>query len=702
MSQHDTAVRRKAISSGPPLIFAADAPTTLPEMLCRAAERAPRRGLVFVDDDGGEQFVAYAELVERARRCAASLHRLGLQAGDPVILTPRNTSSFVAAFWGAVLAGMIPALLPNPFAGRTAALDASSDAATMEVARLIGVWHQLGRTAMVVPDATLAFRALLERQAGTPLTLVTPESLMNALPDSSWPQADAGDTALLLYSSGSTSAPKGIIISHRNVMADVEATSRHNALGENDPTLCWAPTYHVIGLLCFHLLPVYTTANQVFLEPYSFLKRPELWLEKVHRHRVAFTGGPNFAFALAQVRVSQSRLAEWDLSCVKVLLNGGEVVSVAVLQEFYEHFRTTGLRREALAPAYGMSEATAGIAYARPTEPLRSFRIDRHRLAATGRAEPADESSNQVVEFANLGYVLPGFSLRIVDDQDRLLDERQVGHIQIRGQAVTSGYWSDQAATQRAFCDGWLRTGDLGFLGDGQLAVVGRSNDVIIVRGHNHHAHDLEQVIQSVPGVVPGRAVVTCAHDPTLGRELVLVFVAIQPPDNRETLRLILAALSSRAGVAVDRVVPLEADDFPRTATGKIQRRRLRELFESGAFVGRIVQPSDLGIGSIMPADKQPRGPGDSLIELQIEDFLGQRLAELLSTAPENLDVHTSVMELGVSSIEAVELVRHLEDRLGEPIEATLLFEYPTIAALARFLTRRFSADVLQRLVNSA
>ncbi|MBX7168178.1 MAG: SDR family NAD(P)-dependent oxidoreductase [Pirellulales bacterium] len=679
MSEPRARERRLAWVRGPELLRAPSDPQTLPGLLRRAAERFPGHGVVFLDAFGSEQRLDYPELLAEAERRLAALRTLGLRAGDRLILLPRSTPEFVALFWGCLLGGIVPAPLPLVQGPLANLRGDGSRAASAEVARLLAVWRKLGRPLMVVPAELAARRAELEQIAGEPLAaLRSIADLESHTRVTQGHDAAPEDLAYLLFSSGSTSDPKGVMVSHAGSISNLLATRQHNDFDHRDVTLAWAPLYHVIGLTCFHLLPVATGATQVLLDPLAFVQRPELWLEAINRHRVAFTGGPNFAFSLACERVAESALRHLDLSCLKVVLNGGEVVSVATLRRFYRKFKACGLRSEALAPAFGMSETAGGVCYPRPTEKFRAFRLDRP--ATPGVAAAAGEVAT---EYANLGYSLPGLEVRIVDDRDQVVLEREVGHVQVRGAALASGYWGDEQATAAAFVDGWLRTGDLGFLSAGQLAIVGRSKDVIIVHGHNYYAHDLEQAARDVEGIVPDRVVAASCFDPGLGRERVVMFVAMAPGAPDAVREQVAAAVQRAIGVRVDAVFVLAADEFPRTPAGKLHRYELRRLLAAGRFD----PPQVATAPTVEPKPVAPVAPQDPAA--QVAEVIRAALRELLVTAADSLDDRTSFVELGLDSVLAVRLARDLEDRLAVRLPATTAFEFPNVATLAAHLAGR-------------
>lgn len=667
MGQPHPNQHRPAIAEGPPLEPRLDAVRTLPQWLARAAHDAPTAGIVYVAADGTESVCTYAKLLAAAGRRLKALRQQGLQPGQKVILLIRNTPEFIELFWGCLLGGLVPVLLPPPKSDAAAAgeLEVAS-----ETRRLAAVWQRLDCPGVIVPEPFERLRGAIAAITSQDVAQWwTPGELESDVEDTRWHLRAPSSTAFLLFSSGSTREPQGVQITHDNVWADVQGTCQHNGFGPQDTALCWAPLYHVIGLVCFHLLPIYARATQVMLEPATLLKRPELWFDKISKHRVSYTGGPNFAYSLATNRIDGTRLADWDLSCLRVLLNGGEVVSVNTLRRFYEKFRAAGLRAEALAPAFGMSELAGGIAYPPVDQPLQVLR-----------------QGDSEAEYANLGDVLPGLTVRIVNEQDQLVDEGVVGNIQIRGRAVTPGYEGNPTATAASFVDGWFRTGDLGFLDRGQLAVVGRSKDVIIVHGHNYYAFDLEQTAREVPGIVPDRVVAAASFNEELGRERVIIFAALQENVEIPTVaEAVEQEVLRRVGVRVDEVVPLSDEQFPRTPAGKIHRYELKRLYDAGAFTQ---EKSGFSLAVATVADQ----PQPTRLDVdRVSDLLAAMLADVLGIDVEHVDPESSFVELGIDSVLAVQLVRDLEDRLTVELPTTLAYEHPNIQALAAFLAAQHS-----------
>ncbi len=684
-------MNRRSEVSGNPLPPHAKKFESLGQMLLSAVELAPRRGIIFVDQHGNEQRTSYAELASQARRCAAGLARQDVHRGDKVLLLPHNDRPSVVALWGCLLGGLVPVPLPG-----AALLDATAndDKSALEIQRLARVWQQLDYPPIVATGKVQQLRDVLTDMAGTvSKKILTTEQLLETPHEADPLPGAIDDTALLLYSSGSTSQPKGVVLTHRHLLADLASTRAANRFGADDTTLCWAPLYHVIGLTCFHLLAIHNQADQVMMDPRVLVKRPEMWLDKINKHRVAFTGGPNFAFAVATARIPDDRFAGWDLSCLKVLLNGGEVVSVPTLRRFLDRFSACGLRSQAMAPAYGMSEAAGGIAYPSPDEPFRWFQVDRRELVEQQRVRLRESASRDTVAFGNLGRPLPGIELRIVDSDDRVLPQGAVGSVQIRGEAVTAEYYDDEQATRHAFCNGWLRTGDLGFLYDDELAIVGRDNDVIIVHGHNYFAHDLEQIVVQAEPTLNGKVFATSRFDEELGRESVVIFLADELCTNA-TARHVQQAVRRAAGLAVDHVVRIADEKLPRTPTGKIHRQKLKQFPVTGRLVALHDNEPDA-------TEARTNGAVDASISIagpcHVEAHLADMLAAALGVNPTAIDVETRFVEFGLGSVESLMLVRDLEEQLEQSLSVTLLFDFPTIANLAAHFVATLELDQVAR-----
>ena len=540
--------------------------TTLLALL-RAKE--PAR-IVLIEGDR-EQELSRVDLAERASRAVSVLRRFG-KPGTSVLLLVARAEDFLTAFWGALAGGMIP--VPVALPAGTAARGGDLD-------RLLGVWRKLGAPIVVVDamfrDAALA---LAEAHGLATAATLTAAELLTATRDDAWHEPAPDELAFLQFSSGSTGDPKGVELTHANVLANLAQLTSVAHLCRDDVVVSWMPYTHDMGLVGTHLATLLAGATQVKLDPLEFVANPSLWFEAAHRHRATILCTANFALGLSIKKVED--VARFDLTSVRIIANGGEPVSPRLCRAFFEHFAPSGLRPTAMVPMYGLAEATLGVAIPPVDEGLRTRIVLRGPLEREGRVELVDAFVDpaQHVELVDVGSPLPGISLRIVDDEKQPLPELAVGHIEVSGPNITRGFFGEPRISE------WLRTGDLGFLVNGRLCVTGRAKDLIIVRGRKLFAHDVEAIAESVPGVRAGKACACGFYDAAAGEERAILFIATVEHEAHDVVEAVTRKIRSVLGIELERVVRLPPDAFPKTTSGKLQRFKLREAYLAGELIG--------------------------------------------------------------------------------------------------------------------
>ncbi|MBN0048532.1 amino acid adenylation domain-containing protein [Streptomyces actuosus] len=539
------------------------------QALTRAAAR-PHGEIVHVRADGTETRRSYASLVEEASRVLGGLRGRGLRPGDRVILQCSDTEDFVAVLWGCILGGFVAVPLTVP---------GSYEAASAAVTKLEGIWRMLDRPWIVAsPDDARGLGALADRDGWPDLRLTTADALRAAPEDRDWHPARPDDLILMLMTSGSTGLPKAVRITHRGVLTRSAATATTNGLDEHDVSLNWIPLDHVTGVVMFHLRDVYLCCRQVHAPTAWILQDPLRWADLAHRHRVTVTWAPNFAFGLFAGHAHRFAGRTWDLSPMRLVMNAGEVVVASAARRFLHVLRPYGLPQDVMHPGWGMSETCSVV---------------------TDSVLPA-EPEGQDEAFVSCGRPYPGFAMRIVDEHDSLLAEGRVGRLQVRGTSVTPGYHDNPRANAESFTeDGWFDTGDLAFLRDGELYITGRAKDVIIVNGVNHYSHEIEACVEELPCVVRSfTAAVAVRSTPSAPTDELALFVRLaEGQDPATALREIGGKVTRENGISPAFLVPVAAEDIPKTEIGKIQRTRLRKRFEAGDF-DEAVRASELLLGT--------------------------------------------------------------------------------------------------------
>jgi len=535
---------------------------TLSEALAAAARVDVRdAGLGFVDLHDQEQWTSFGAVLDRAAHLARALLARGVRPGERVALFAPTSPAFVDAFFGALLAGAVAVPLYPPV--RLGRLDEYHTA----TARMLGATG----ARIVLADAMV--RRLLgrsiERARPALGCLAIDELARDPRRATPLPRGEASDLAIIQFSSGSTVDPKPVALSHANVLAQCAALeplfpARTNE-GPPRAGVSWLPLYHDMGLIGSLLSAVYVPGRLALIPPEHFLARPALWLRAISRHRALVSPAPNFAYAYAAKRVRDDELDGVDLSSWKLALNGAEPVSTAVMQRFSERFARFGFDRAAMTPVYGLAEASLAVTF-----PRRGV-----RLSALDPARP----------IVSVGEPIAGVSIRVCDDAGHVVDERVVGRIHVRGPAVMSGYFGRVDDTMRTIVDGWLDTGDLGFVEHGELFVCGRAKDVIIVRGANHPPQAFEEPLDEVFGVRPGCAIAVGWSPPGGDGESLLLLVERANEDYDPTLETrIRAAVVERTGIRPDVVRLVAPGTLPRTSSGKLRRGEALRRFSRGSL----------------------------------------------------------------------------------------------------------------------
>jgi len=537
-------------------------------------------GLRFIEHDGRTLHVPYAALMTEACGIAASLLDRGLSNGDRVALVIPEVSGFVHAFFGIVAAGLVPVpLCPPAQAGDIAtfakqsqhiiqASRASAVITTSDVASLLGD----GRNDA---DAGALYRhpptvLLDELQSDSPL----PAPVLVSL----------DSTALLQFTSGSTALPKGVSLTHGNIAGNVEGILGPAGLDarDGDVAVSWLPLYHDMGLIGMLLSSLYAPADAVLMSPVLFLKRPSAWLDAISTYRGTVSFAPNFAYELCRRRVKSSQVESLDLSRWRVAGCGAEPIRPETLQQFAEYFAPAGFRSSSFLPSYGLAEHSLAVTFAHGG--LHVDIVDAERLVRESRAVPVVNGSASV-RVVRCGRGFPDHAIRIVDETFHDLPERHVGQILAAGPSVMQGYYEQPEATAATLRDGWLLTGDLGYMADGSLYVCGRTKDLIIRQGRKYYPPDIESSLADLQGVALSGVVVFAVNHVERPDQVVAVLETRAGGRAEEIEEAVRRRIRETAGLEIDRVVLTPPGTIPRTTSGKVRRSETRDRLEAGTLV---------------------------------------------------------------------------------------------------------------------
>lgn len=635
----------------------------------KAHGQSSDRGITFINSSTEERFVSYVQLYEKAVFALGKLQQMGLSTGDQVIIQLEDNETFIIMFWACILGGIVPA--PLSTGNQDHHMHKLMEVAeVLDNSRLIcepGQVQRLEKFAAkqghqkifkkIVKQVIQIDHVLKHKEAGT---------ICKAKPS---------DIAYIQFSSGSTGAPKGVVLTHQNLVCNTGDIASRSQIKETDRMLSWMPLTHDMGLICFHLTGVVSGINQYLMPTALFIRRPLLWIEKASEHKASLLYSPNFGYSYF-LSAFQSYKAEkaWDLKAVKLIYNGAEPISMELCQRFMEALSTYGLSATSMFPGYGLAEASVAVCLPTVGDELKDYTLDRKKLKTGEKIEILEGGHQDGISFMEVGRPIDHCEVRIADDNDQPLEACSIGHIQIKGGNVTSGYYNRPEATNQLFTkDGWLRSGDLGFMIDGKLVVTGRNKNIIIVNGQNFYPQDIERACESIEGIDLGKIVACGIVDKESSKEELILFVLFKGKDEKffglasELRHLIL----EKFGLNAAHIIPVRK--IPKTTSGKIQHFSLKKEYLNGEFDEKIKQLKSLGSKKVSALSGH---------ELMVE--IRSLTSEVF--AVDDLENDTNFFELGITSLQATQLATRINDQFGYSIGTQVILDQPSVRSLARKL----------------
>ncbi len=605
--------------------------------------------------------MSYEVLLRRARGLLSRFQQHGLEPGDPVLLFVRNNMAFVDAFWACQLGGLVPVPLSAGVQGEY-------------LHKLVAVARKFARP-FLFTERDLLQRLRKWLAGADPFVggIWQLEEIDRLDGEGELYRAAPQDTALIQFSSGSTSEPKGVLLTHTNLLVNMQAISGAAGIGEQDATLSWMPLSHDMGLIGFHLVPLFTGIEQVLMDTDLFMRRPARWLEAAQRFRSSLLCSPNFGYQhyMKSVLTLSENL---DLSHVRLVFNGAEPVSAEVCRAFIQRLSSAGLRPTVFYPVYGLAEASLAVTFPEPGSGVRSVRVAADKLSI-GDVVTAETRTAHALELVCLGHPVDGCELRICDQNGSNLPEYAVGHVQIRGANVTSGYYQCPQCEDKAYVDGWLDTGDLGFMSACGLIISGRHKEVLFVNGQTWYPQDIESLLQEGTGMGAAKFAVGALRSDTNAEDLLLIFVQFRRDTAAfvEPMRRVRRALTENTGLHAHAVIPV--NHLPRTTSGKLQRYRLVENFEKGEYAEALTSLQEA-------AQSSGSAPAGAATARQLLDVCELLFPERLVEPDQNL------FELGADSLILAQIHEEIEARFPGQVEITDLFKYPSVRELAAYIER--------------
>jgi len=642
--------------------------TTLTEVM--EANRSFPRSITYLEGENEARSVSAGELYERALGILYHLQRLGARRGDKLILFLGSNEQFIDVFWAAVLGGIVPVPV---------ALGISDE----HRHKLLRIARRLGSPYLYTERRSLERIGAFASQAGeTQLfeSLRARTFLVDDLDDisraGSIQRVTPDDTAFIQFSSGSTSEPKGVVLTHGNIIANWRGSTEAGGFNENDVSLSWMPLTHDMGLIGFHLVMFANRVHSHLMPTELFIRRPLLWLTLASRVRATILCSPNFGYKHYLKVLGERPIEGLDLSAVRLIFNGAEPISVELCDEFLTRLAPARLERNSMYPVYGLAEASLAVSFPPVGAPLKIITLNRHRMNPGDPVEAVAADDSHALRLVSEGRAIPYTRVRIAGDDDRELPEDRIGHVQMTGENVTRGYYEDPAANAAAFtADGWLRTGDLGLVHAGDLYISGRAKEIIFVNGQNYYPHDLEAIAQRAPGLELGKVVAAGVRPRGAEIEQLVVFVLHRGAvaDFLPLATQVARLINEQTGLEVAEVIPVKR--IPKTTSGKVQRHMLEEEYVDGQFDAELAE-----LAALRAAQRGPAQRDRSQLEEQLKAICDSALEG------KRVDVDDNLFEVGASSLKLIEIHEQIERLYPGQIDLTELFDFPTIAELARHL----------------
>ena len=650
-------------------------PRTLTEML--ESVRGLDRSITYIEGEQTERRVSFSELHARALGILGHLQKLGARPGDQLILFLGQNEAFIDAFWAAILGGIVPVPVAIGI----------SDEHRRKLLRIA----ELLTTPFIYSDRKTLDRIgnFVAQNGGAPRWVAVREHacLVDDISDLSSPgavhRAKPEDTAFIQFSSGSTSDPKGVVLTHANVIANWHGSASAAHFSAQDVAFSWMPLTHDMGLLGMHIYMLGSGCQLYQMPTDVFVRRPLLWLQQATRVGATILCSPNFGYRHYLKVLGDREPSELNLSRVRLLFNGAEPISRTLADEFMARLAPAQLARSSMFPVYGLAEACVAVSFPTPGLPYQSVNFRRDRLTIGTRVAQLPATDPQGISLVAVGRSVPHTEIRLTDDNDSPLGEGHVGHIQIRGDNVTHGYFSNPEANSRLFsADGWLRTGDLGVQLRGELFITGRYKEIIFINGQNYYPHDLEAIALRCPELELGKLVITGLRRADSATDELTAFVlhrgeiAEFAPLANKIARLI----NEQTGLELTHIVPVKR--IPKTTSGKIQRHLLEQELLAGQYDAQMAQ-----LAALRSAAPPASAPSSSEIEARLKQICEAALDGRV------IGVNEDFFELGASSLKLIDIHERIDREFPNRLDLTELFDHPTIAALARHLQNKLTGS---------
>lgn len=666
--------------------FNIDKSNTLADFIKQRAQ-SKQKGITIVFDKKNDWYFSYQQIYTHALHILYGLQQKGVKPGDEIILPTENIAEFIIIFWACILGGFVAVPVTTKINDSQRVFNIWSALTSPRAVMSNHLFDQMQRRLMKTNEAIISLSQLKKQTILVDdLTQTDHFGKINS--------NKTDDIAFIQFTSGSIGKPKGVVLTHGNIVSDCVGMIGRLGLTSDDKTFNWMPLSHDMGMIIYHIMPFVFGCHQIHMNTSLFIKRPWLWMTKAQELKATILGGPNFSLHYFVERFESSKAVNWSLTHIRMLLCGAEPISINVVDRFNKLLSGYGFSQTAIKPGYGLAEASVVVALAGPKDRIEQFHLDRNRLNIGERVRPTERDGSNTITFVGIGPTIDCCDVIIAGENDEILEEDTIGHIRIKGENVTQGYYKNPQDTSKMIKNGWVDTGDLGFMHNRTLVITGRSKNIIIVKGQNYYAHDIEEINLELDGVELNKIVACGSFNEELGKDEIIIFVKYKK-DLASFVPLaerIKRHSNMRLAIRVDHVIPVK--NIPKTTSGKLQRSKLLNEFKDGIYDDKLNEIELMA--RFYHSQKKIIMPEDAL-EAKIRSIW----ANVLTVNPTEIGTDEPFMSIGGTSFKANQMLFLLEQALNLDLGQRLIVECETIKQIAEYIENhtgqsQYAVEVVQ------
>lgn len=640
-------------------------------------EKYGGKGIIFIKSSNEELFLSYKDLYKKSLEFAYLAKASGLKRGDKLILQFNDNEKFLISFWGSIIGGIIP--VPLDIENLDNTLNVFN---VLEEAKIITdlstystILKEIKESQSIFIDANcIIFENLIDQSIIQNIEFVIEDISEN-------------DTAFIQFSSGTTGVPKGVVLSHKNLLTNIYDIVDRCELTNNEKALSWLPLTHNMGLIGLHMTPLLIGVEQCIMNTEVFMRNPVVWMEKANEYKSTILASPNFGYIhfMQHLKTKNESEFNWDLSSIRIIYNGAESISLSVVNEFCDYMQKWKLKKEVMYPVYGLAEATLAVTFPDLNTGISYKEIDRDNIKVASKINYTDEYSNISFPCINLGYAMDNCNLKICDDQGNELGEEHTGHIIVSGNSIMSGYYKNNKEKKAILDkDGNLNTGDLGFISDGNLYIIGRSKEMIIINGKNYYPKDIEMLLYTSIKDIEANKVIAVSVNHREEKESLAIFIESEK-DIESCLPVIdeiRTTLFSRLKLKAEFIIVVK--EIKKTSSGKLQRLVYKRNFENNEYddiINFIANKQSLSM-------KEKYIPAKTNLERKVLDLVKKELKTDL-----NFGLEKGLYDLGFDSLQISRLVNNIENELRVRLTLEEVLAIKTLKSLCDFLSELEKTD---------